>query len=81
MEAYKTVGTYTTEFEAKLAESILNEAGIATFLQSPDVYPPLDYTRGIRLKVLPEDEVRAKEFLAQFDREQNNEDADRETPL
>ena len=69
MVVYKTVGTFTTEFEAKLAESILTEAGIPTFLQSPDVYPPLDYTRGIRLRVLPENEERAKQLLADFEKE------------
>lgn len=79
MIVYKTVATYPTEFEAKMAESILTEAGIPVFSRAPDVYPPLDYTRGIKVQVHPENEERAKDLLAQFEQQRDEaEDAKEE---
>ena len=67
MDKYSLVATFTTDFEAKMAESILADAGIPSFLQSPDVYPPLDYTRGIKIMVHPENADEAIRLLADVD--------------
>lgn len=72
MNPYTLVATYPTEFEAKLAEAILSEAGIPSFVQSPDVYPPFDYTRGIKVMVHPENAETAKELLADNDSVKSN---------
>jgi hypothetical protein len=69
MKNYSLVSTYTTEFEAKIAEAILKEAGIPSLLQSPDVYPPQDYRQGIRLFVHPEDAESATNLLSDFSRD------------
>jgi hypothetical protein len=72
MNKYSLVATYPTEFEAKLAESILSEAGIPSFVQVPDVYPPLDYTRGIKVMVHPENAETAKELLADVEGDESD---------
>ena len=63
MKNFALVATFTTEFEAKLVEMKLAESGIPSFLQAPDVYPPMDFRRGIKIFVNPEDLERATAIL------------------
>jgi hypothetical protein len=63
------VEKFTTRLEAELAAGLLEAEGIRTFISADDAggtYPPLQYLRGVRLIVFPEDEVRAREILADW---------------
>jgi hypothetical protein len=63
------VEKFTTRLEAELAAGLLEAEGIQTFISADDAggtYPPLQYLRGVRLIVFPEDEVRAREILADW---------------
>jgi len=63
------VENFTTRMEAEMAAGVLDAEGIYTLVSADDAggtYPPLQYLRGVRLMVLPEDERRAREILADW---------------
>ncbi len=63
------VEKFSTRMEAELAAGLLEAEGIQTFISADDAggaYPPLQYIRGVRLIVFPEDEVRAREILTDW---------------
>ena len=62
------VATYGTRSEAEMAAELLRGQGIESFLSLDDAggaYPMLDLVRGVRIRVVPEDETRARELLEQ----------------
>jgi hypothetical protein len=63
------VESFSTRMEAEMAAGLLEAEGIYTLVSADDAggaYPPLQYLRGVRLIVLPEDEARAREILADW---------------
>ena len=63
------VEKFSTRFEAEMAAGLLEAEGIQTFISADDAggaYPPLQYVRGVRLIVFPEDETRAREILSDW---------------
>ncbi len=62
------VEKFSSRMEAQMAAGLLEAEGIYTFISADDAggaYPPLQYL-GVRLFVLPEDERRAREILADW---------------
>jgi hypothetical protein len=73
------VEKFSTRMEAELAAGLLEAEGIHTFISADDAggaYPPLQYIRGVRLIVFPEDEVRAREILSDWRQAQPQEAED-----
>ena len=63
------VENFPTRMEAEMAAGVLEAEGIYTLVSADDAggtYPPLQYLRGVRLMVLPEDEKRARQILADW---------------
>jgi hypothetical protein len=63
------VEKFTTRMEAQMAAGLLEAEGIYAMVLADDAggaYPPLQYLRGVRLIVYPEDERRAREILAEW---------------
>ena len=63
------VENFSTRMEAEMAAGVLDAEGIYTLVSADDAggtYPPLQYLRGVRLMVLPEDEKRARQILADW---------------
>lgn len=63
------VDKFSTRMEAEMAAGILEAEGIYALVTADDAggtYPPLQYLRGVRLIVAPEDERRAREILADW---------------
>ncbi len=63
------VENFSTRMEAEMAAGVLEAEGIYTLVSADDAggtYPPLQYLRGVRLMVLPEDEKRARQILADW---------------
>jgi len=79
------VEKFSTRLEAEMAAGLLEAEGIPAFVSADDAggtYPPLQYLRGVRLIVFPEDETRAREILADWRQAQDQdfeEDADEMT--
>ena len=62
--------TFPNEFEAERAKGILDENGIESFVQRDDaggMEPPLQLTEGVKLIVLEDDLVKAKEILDAYE--------------
>ena len=60
------VEKFTSRMEAEMAAGLLEAEGIQAFVSADDAggaYPQLQYLRGVRLIVFPEDETRAREIL------------------
>jgi hypothetical protein len=60
------VWTYTSEFEARVAETVLADAGIESLVRKDDeggFNPGLAFTRGVQLLVRTEDAVAARDIL------------------
>ena len=60
------VENFSTRIEAEMAAGVLEAEGIYALVTADDAggtYPPLQYLRGVRLIVFPEDERRAREIL------------------
>ncbi|MDP3182968.1 MAG: DUF2007 domain-containing protein [Desulfobaccales bacterium] len=58
--------TFPNRILAELAASLLEGEGIEALIMADDAggaYPALQFVRGVRLLVAPEDETRAREFL------------------
>ena len=63
------VDKFSSRMEAEMAAGILEAEGIYALVTADDAggtYPPLQYLRGVRLIVAPEDERRAREILADW---------------
>jgi hypothetical protein len=63
------VEKFSTRLEAQMAAGLLEAEGIYAFISADDAggaYPPLQYLRGVRLIVFPEDAKRAREILADW---------------
>jgi hypothetical protein len=59
---------FSSRMEAQMAAGLLEAEGIYSFISADDAggaYPPLQHL-GVRLIVLPEDERRAREILADW---------------
>jgi hypothetical protein len=59
--------TFPSRIEAEMAQGILEAEGIETMVMADDAggaYPMLQFVRGVKLLVAPEDEAQAKEILA-----------------
>ncbi len=66
LESAVMIATFPNRTLAALAASMLEAEGIATFIVADDAggaYPMLQFLRGVRLLVAPEDESRARELL------------------
>ena len=62
--------TFPNEFEAERAKGILEENGVESFVQRDDaggMEPPLQLTEGVKLIVLEDDLVKAKEILDAYE--------------
>lgn len=60
------IETFPSRVMAELAASLLEGEGIEALVMADDAggaYPALQFVRGVRLLVAPEDETRAREFL------------------
>lgn len=60
---------FSTRMEAELAAGLLEAEGIYAYVSADDAggaYPQLQYLRGVRLIIFPEDERRAREILADW---------------
>jgi hypothetical protein len=67
LEAAVVVQTFPNRTLAALAASLLEAAGIETFILADDAggaYPMLQFIYGVKLLVAPEDEALAREILA-----------------
>jgi Putative prokaryotic signal transducing protein len=63
------VENFSTRMEAEMAAGVLEAEGIYALVTADDAggtYPPLQYLRGVRLIVSPEDEKRAREILTDW---------------
>jgi hypothetical protein len=63
------VENFPTRMEAAMAAGVLEAEGIYTLVSADDAggtYPSLQYLRGVRLMVLPEDAKRARQILADW---------------
>ncbi len=61
------IETFRSRLEAEMAAAFLEAEGIEVLILADDAggaYPMLQFLRGVRLLVAPEDEARAKEILA-----------------
>jgi predicted Fe-Mo cluster-binding NifX family protein len=59
--------TFPSRIEAEMAQGILESEGIEAVVMADDAggaYPMLQFIRGVKLMVAPEDKVRAIEILA-----------------
>lgn len=66
-ESAVIIATFPSRTLAALAASLLEADGIETFILADDAggaYPMLQFLRGVKLLVAPEDEARAREILA-----------------
>lgn len=75
------VERFSTRLEAEMAAGLLEAEGIQAFVSADDAggaYPPLQYVRGVRLIVFQEDEIRAREILADW-RQAQSQDAEEVT--
>jgi hypothetical protein len=66
-ESAVVIATFPNRTLASLAASLLEVEGIEAFILADDaggLYPMLQFLRGVKLLVAPEDEERAKEILA-----------------
>lgn len=67
LESAVVIATFPNRTLAALAASLLEAEDIETFIFADDAggaYPMLQFLRGVRLLVAPEDEARAREILA-----------------
>ena len=63
------VENFSTRMEVEIAAGVLAAEGIYTRVSADDAgggYPSLQYIRGVRLMVLPEDEKRARRVLTEW---------------
>ncbi len=63
------VERFLNRLEADMAAALLEAEGIQAFVSADDAggaYPPLQYIRGVRLLVFPEDEDRARQILSDW---------------
>ena len=63
------VENFSTRMEAEMAAGVLEAEGVYALVTADDAggtYPPLQYLRGVRLIVSPEDEKRAREILTDW---------------
>lgn len=70
------VEKFSNRLEAEMAAGLLEAEGIQAFVSADDAggtYPPLQYVRGVQLIVFPEDEIRAREILADWREAQDQE--------
>ena len=59
--------TFYNRIEAEIAQGILEAEGIEAVIMADDAggtYPMLQFIRGVKLMVAPEDKLRAQEILA-----------------
>jgi hypothetical protein len=59
--------TFPNRIEAEMAAGLLESEGIEAMVMADDAggtYPMLQFIRGVKLMVAPEDEARAREILA-----------------
>jgi hypothetical protein len=59
--------TFYNRIEAEIAQGILEGEGIEATIMADDAggtYPMLQFIRGVKLMVAPEDKLRAQEVLA-----------------
>jgi hypothetical protein len=66
-ESAVVVATFPNRTLAALAASVLEVEGIESFILADDAggsYPMLQFLRGVKLLVAPDDEERAREILA-----------------
>jgi hypothetical protein len=66
-ESAVVVATFPNRTLAALAASLLEVEGIETYILADDAggtYPMLQFLRGVKLLVAPDDEERAREILA-----------------
>jgi len=62
-----TIETYSTRYEAELANGLLEESGIDATVSGDDyggIHPGLSYSRGVRLLVKKEDVENAKKIIS-----------------
>jgi predicted Fe-Mo cluster-binding NifX family protein len=80
------IETFRSRMEAEMAASWLEAEGIEVLVLADDAggaYPMLQFLRGVRLLVAPEDEARAKEVLQAMQQgapevpEENPDEADK----
>lgn len=60
---------FTSRIEAEMAAGLLESEGIEALVLADDAggfYPMLQFIRGVRLLVAPEDEAQAREILQVF---------------
>jgi hypothetical protein len=58
--------TFYNRIEAEIAAGLLESEGIETMVMADDAggtYPMLQFIRGVKLMVAPEDKARAREIL------------------
>jgi len=80
------VARFSTRMEAEMAAGLLEAEGIAAYVSADDAggaYPSLQFIRGVRLIVLPEDEAQARAILADWReaRSREQEEGDFEEPV
>ncbi len=66
-ESAVVIQTFPNRILAGLAASLLEAEGIEAFILADDAggaYPMLQFLRGVKLLVAPQDEARAREILA-----------------
>jgi hypothetical protein len=59
--------TFYNRIEAEMAAGLLESEGIESMIMADDAggtYPMLQFIRGVKLLVAPEDEAQAREILA-----------------
>jgi predicted Fe-Mo cluster-binding NifX family protein len=59
--------TFLNRIEAEMAAGLLESEGIEVMIMADDAggaYPMLQFIRGVKLMVAPEDKARAQEILA-----------------
>jgi hypothetical protein len=64
--------TFPSRIEAEMAAGLLESEGIACLILADDaggLYPMLQFVRGVRLLVAPEDRDRAREILKAMEEE------------
>jgi len=64
---YVVLETFYNRIEAEMAQGILESEGIESMIMADDAggtYPMLQFIRGVKLMVAPEDKPRAQEILA-----------------
>ena len=66
-ESAVVIATFPNRTLAAMAASLLEVEGIEAFILADDAggaYPMLQFLRGVKLLVAPEDEIQAREILA-----------------